>query len=362
MIPSRHGRNRFTALDGWRGIAACMVVLFHVRAPSHVSELALVRNSFLFVDFFFVLSGFVIAATYAERLAGGLGIGRFMLLRFGRLFPLHLAVLAAFVGLELMRNGALSPADPLGALVPRLLLIHGLGPFDTEIWNVPSWSISSEFFAYLLFALAVAAAGARHERLLVGAALVGAAILYAGAGKINAAGYEMVRCVYGFAIGAGAWHLFVRSREALPRGNLAEGLAIAAVVAFVSIAGENPWSIAAPLVFCAVVLVFASERGMSSRLLNSRPFLFLGAVSYSVYMVHLFVAHRVVEGLTFAQRLGLSLVADKWAGDVLIALCLMLVVAVAALTYRFIEVPAREWFRRRAQAVREPGLLHTASD
>ena len=356
------GGTRFTALDGWRGIAACMVVLFHVRAYSHVSELALVRNAFLFVDFFFVLSGFVIAATYAERLTAGLDIGRFMLLRFGRLFPLHLALLAAFVGLELVRNGALSPADPLGALVTRLLLVHGLGPFDTEIWNVPSWSISSEFFAYLLFALAVAAAGARHERLLVGAALVAAAILYAGSGKINAAGYEMVRCIYGFAAGAGAWHLFIRFREALPRGSVAEGVAIVAVFGFVSIAGEDPWSIAAPLVFSFAVLVFASERGIASRLLGLRPLLFLGAVSYSVYMVHLFVAHRVVEALTFAQGLGLPLSTEKWAGDVMIGLCLMLVIAVAALTYRTIEVPAREWFRRRAQGARERGLLHAAGD
>src|SRR4051812_33078945 len=53
---------RFASLDGWRGIAACMVALFHVRANGHISELELVKNAHLFVDYFFVLSGFVMAA------------------------------------------------------------------------------------------------------------------------------------------------------------------------------------------------------------------------------------------------------------------------------------------------------------
>jgi hypothetical protein len=52
---------RFEALDGWRGICACLVVLFHFHGFSPIYSVELVRNSYLFVDFFFVLSGFVIA-------------------------------------------------------------------------------------------------------------------------------------------------------------------------------------------------------------------------------------------------------------------------------------------------------------
>jgi peptidoglycan/LPS O-acetylase OafA/YrhL len=60
---------RFIALDSWRGIAACLVALFHLEAYSHLvyshlNAAPFLRNSWLFVDFFFVLSGFVIAANY----------------------------------------------------------------------------------------------------------------------------------------------------------------------------------------------------------------------------------------------------------------------------------------------------------
>jgi peptidoglycan/LPS O-acetylase OafA/YrhL len=342
------GGERFKALDSWRGIAACMVVLYHVRVESHISALALVQHAYLFVDFFFVLSGFVIAATYEARLAGGFSVWRFMLLRFGRLYPLHLAVLAAFVALELSRGSA----DHLGALATQLALLHGTGLFENpNYWNFPSWTISTEFFAYLAFALAVAALGPRIM-VLVGVVLVAfPALIYVGHGSMDAPRYEMMRCLYGFCAGVAAWHLFRRYR--VSAGTLAEALAIGATLWFVSVAGFGPWSIAAPLLFAAVVLVFASESGVASRVLLSAPFLFVGAVSYSIYMVHIFVARRVVDGLTLARALGVGalerLGVDKWAGDLMIVGCLAIIVAVAGLTYRFIEVPAREWFRRLAR-------------
>jgi peptidoglycan/LPS O-acetylase OafA/YrhL len=185
--------------------------------------------------------------------------------------------------------------------------------------------------------------------VLVGIALVALpALIYAGHGSMDAPGYEMARCLYGFCAGVAAWRLFRDYRGRLPSGTLAEAGAIAATVWFVSVAGFGAWSIAAPLVFAAVVLVFASESGAASRALLSRPFLFVGALSYSIYMVHIFVAQRVAEGLSFAR-----LSFDKWGGDLLILACLAIVVGVAALTYRLIEVPAREGFRRLA--LKKPG-------
>src|SRR5438445_11061004 len=98
--------DRFVVLDSWRGIAACMVALGHLDllSPySHVHGVPFLSNSWLFVDFFFVLSGFVIAANYQQRLLDGFGVGRFLLLRLGRLYPLHFAVLTLFIGSELLK-------------------------------------------------------------------------------------------------------------------------------------------------------------------------------------------------------------------------------------------------------------------
>src|SRR5260370_28493517 len=112
--PVEANTQRFVVLDSWRGIAACLVALFHLDGYSHVYGVPFLRNSWLFVDFFFVLRGFVIAANYQQRLLDGFGIGRFLMLRLGRLYPLHFTMLARFSGSEDSRllRGVLSPALP----------------------------------------------------------------------------------------------------------------------------------------------------------------------------------------------------------------------------------------------------------
>src|SRR5258708_8409695 len=102
--PVEANTQRFVVLDSWRGIAACLVALFHLDAYSHLYGGPFLRNSWLFVDFFFVLSGFVIAANYQQRLLDGFGIGRFLLLRLGRRYPVHFTIFALFIGCGLLRG------------------------------------------------------------------------------------------------------------------------------------------------------------------------------------------------------------------------------------------------------------------
>jgi peptidoglycan/LPS O-acetylase OafA/YrhL len=120
--------------------------------------------------------------------------------------------------------------------------------------------------------------------------------------------------------------------------------------------GREPLSIAAPAVFAAVVLVFARQGGAVSRLLARRPLLFLGTVSYSIYMTHYFIARRSVEWVAFAKAQGIPVVdtlgTDRWAGDVALLCYLAIVIAVSAATYRFIEAPCRDWVRRVARGPR----------
>ncbi len=340
--------NRFTALDSWRGIAACMVALFHVRAFSHVEELDLVRHAYLFVDFFFVLSGFVIACNYEQRLAAGFSTARFMLLRFGRLYPLHFAVLMAFWVVEL------PSAERWSDALAHLFLLNGFGRAEDGLWNAPSWSISTEFFTYLAFALAVSLSRGRLAGILAVALAASPVIILFAKGDMSATGkLGMIRCVYGFAAGVTAWHIFRRFEPRIPAGTSAEVLAALGVLLFVSMSGKSAWSITAPAVYLAAVLVFARQKGAVSAMLGRRPLLFLGAVSYSIYMVHYFIARRTAAWLMWGKAHGIGaldyLGVNRWAGDLLILGYLALVIAVSAASYRLIEMPFREAFRRLAQ-------------
>jgi peptidoglycan/LPS O-acetylase OafA/YrhL len=73
--------HRYEALDSLRGLAATSVIFFHVNWNNHLTGLHFFRHAFLFVDLFFILSGFIIATIYAERINGLSDAGRFMVLR-----------------------------------------------------------------------------------------------------------------------------------------------------------------------------------------------------------------------------------------------------------------------------------------
>src|SRR3569832_1450988 len=93
----------FRVLDSWRGIAALLVALFHLNLYSAIYPLDFVRNAYLFVDFFFVLSGFVITYSYGDRLKPPGDLGAFALRRFGRLRRNQVRVLKEYVTAEAER-------------------------------------------------------------------------------------------------------------------------------------------------------------------------------------------------------------------------------------------------------------------
>jgi peptidoglycan/LPS O-acetylase OafA/YrhL len=376
---------RFVVLDSWRGIAACLVALFHLDAYSHLYGVPFLRNSWLFVDFFFVLSGFVIAANYQKRLLDGFGVGRFLFLRLGRLYPLHFAMLALFVGCELLRAvgkmlilgpaainpGALfsTPQQAPDTILANLLLIQSLHLYDFLTWNVPSWSISTEFYTYVVFAVCLIGLR-KHAWVGLLFAMIGGPVLIAMLSERNMNvhyDWGIIRCIYGFSAGVLSWKIYEKWNEKLKKwlsGTIVEWGALGLVVAFVSVAGTTLLSIAAPYLFALVVLVFAFEAGTASALLKLRPLVFLGTISYSIYMTHVFVGerlfnagsvlaklwhvdpftHREIDGHDF-YFLGTQL----WHGDMAYAVYLALIIAMSYFTFRWIEKPAREWARNRVR-------------
>ncbi|CAN7703407.1 acyltransferase family protein [Mesorhizobium sp. LjNodule214] len=380
---------RFLVLDSWRGICALLVALFHFPTSLMISQSAFVGGSYLFVDFFFVLSGFVIASSYASRLNEPDEVARFAIVRFGRLYPLHLAMLLAFAAFEMLRlllpqlHGAGAAPFTGGfdakSLVTNIFLLQGIGLEDHLSWNAPSWSISAEFFAYLMFAGVVFTSGRRAWIWFVTAAVTAPLFLLAFSNRHMDVSFDFgfIRCLYGFSLGALlAWFQhdsIAEARQSLAGGRarlawtVAEIVMIAVIGLFVSLAGNNDADIAAPFVFALALHLFAHERGLISALLRSRPMLTLGARSYSIYMVHIFVQARMINVAGLIERkLGLGLVGDitlrdeaaigfgaasPWLGFAAIVAMLVATIAASWFTWRFVEMPALAWFRRLAKRI-----------
>ncbi|MFT3809432.1 MAG: hypothetical protein QM698_05890 [Micropepsaceae bacterium] len=175
--------------------------------------------------------------------------------------------------------------------------------------------------------------------------------------------YGLARCLYGFFIGHFTYRLWRRTRGGYAPAPALELIAPACIVAFVAIAGGTPAAFLAPIPFALVVFIFAFEAGALSRAMRAPAIQWLGARSYSIYIVHAFVVVnligrpiQILEKLTGASWTTALSAPDaprvidfgnEWAAAGLIAAYVALVLATAALTYRFIEMPAQRALLKR---------------
>ncbi len=373
----------FTALDSWRGIAALLVALHHFTSVGTSTNSALARNAWLFVDFFFVLSGFIIAANYREKLTTGAGISRFMALRFARLYPLHVLMLLAWIAAEtaisLFASGGTTGGRPAftgstaaSALPAQFLLLQSIGLGFNETWNWVAWSISTEFWTYLVFAAVAFGGAARLDRRLALFAWAAALFILLAPPRSDLAArwLDFARCIYGFALGALIFSLAKRWQpwQGLTRTVLETG-SVGLAVLLVLNAGHLPGGarvlhLIGPLVFGAVVLSFAYDSGPVSRILAAPVFTRIGLLSYSIYMIHPFLQLRVLKplGLALQKVTGLQVFsavtradgeqvqawgASPWQGDLATVAMIVVIIAVAELTYRCVEIPVRDAVRNR---------------
>ncbi|WP_338467553.1 acyltransferase [Novosphingobium sp. ZN18A2] len=341
------------ALTGIRGIAAWAVVLYHVRLSLTgilpADAIAVLGRGYLAVDLFFILSGFVIWYNYADRLAtgGARRTGEFLWRRFARIWPLHATMLAAFATFAAMAalSGRPNPDMPFAQLPLQLLLIQNWGFTAHTGWNVPAWSISTEFAAYLAFpGIVLIASKVRRPatRLLLAAALAAAiqAIFsshgYRSLGD-DISGLGLVRCLVEFSLGTIACMIWrasgARTARAWPWVLAAAGWGTLGLVL------GWPQTAVIPLFFTATILALASDTGPVSRILSVPAVVWLGEVSYSTYLSHTFLF--LIFKLLFVDET----LQVGWAG---LAAYLLIVLATSALLYRLVERPAQRWLNARA--------------
>src|ERR1700682_1554172 len=157
MQPTQPTHRYLSNLTPLRGIAALWIVVFHfseiVAKFVSTNYSLLLAKGYLMVDLFFIMSGFIITHVYNKKFQSGLSSKNFrdfIVARFARVYPLHFFTLALLVLLVASSKGWNPVQDP-AAITTNLLLIHSFGIHKIFTWNVPSWSISAEWWAYMLF-------------------------------------------------------------------------------------------------------------------------------------------------------------------------------------------------------------------
>ncbi len=388
--PLRGNRAAYlTNLTPMRGIAALLTVIFHIDlfmggALVHPAASSLLSRMYLMVDFFFILSGFIMSYVYGSRFTSRVNksdFKKFTVARFSRVYPLHLVTLLFTIVMLFFFGRMGVPSMPVlqvdnnaYSVVTNLLLLHSMNFHNWFTWVHASWSISTEWWAYMIFPFLVAPffrLKSRGRLLVCLLCFLGYFCImffiipiltvppelsfitfHRSDWTINVAyQYGFIRCLCGFILGMMMHHAY---RDDWGKNLLGNGWTMVslALAAFVSMHFNLP-DILTVLFFPFLLLSGAYGSEGINRVFTTRPLQRLGDWSFSIYLVHqplLITIFKFIDLFSPApvnagQQPALPPLWIAWS------ICLgliALILFISYLSYRFLENPARHWINARA--------------
>jgi peptidoglycan/LPS O-acetylase OafA/YrhL len=357
---------RIEAFDSLRGIAAFGVVFWHYGAHFQAHPLNVIFSPFyhagyLLVDFFFVLSGYVIARAYwkenrQKKLLSNIRS------RIARLYPLHLFTLLWVASMQwaLEKQGHApfaSSENSLYHFALNLVMLNGVGFQHSFSFNGPAWSISTEFVVNCAFMLFIAST-VLARMVYIFAGIFVAVVLFSLSHSLlhndRVLGYldpQLVRCALGF--GVGVILQLAHHREWLCKATvptwIRDFLAVATLIGItLFLTTQRPHASVTSyfivMTLSAILLATVSQSNLTKNLLQLRPLVFLGEISYSIYLVHFpLQLSFVLFGALAGQQIA-------YASPLVTALYFTLLVGISYLTYRSIELPCQALLNGKVRA------------
>lgn len=361
MMPKEAGNGPFRrpldlhrdlpALTSLRFFAALFVLIVHYTGwyPAHLRDLPVISKGYLGVDFFFILSGFILTHVYIRQIENGsFSFQAFIVKRIARIYPIHLVVLIGAISMLYMAESAgIGPKCCVNftpvSIGLNVFLLHAWGPTDfANQFNSPSWSVSAEWFAYLVLFVPCVALVFRNRIGGDAVLVLGIIILlicFYGSDFVTGRSFTSLTSYFGvfrllpeFFYGI-VLYRFTRQRICplwLLRAIF--GLSVVGAIGFMFLSVDDVWSILlSGVIIGAGALMSTSDRPW----LSSGKFVYLGEISYSMYMVHLPFGYAYFNAL---KRMGLfsgDYGVIFWCGSFAIVFIL------SALCYHGIEKPSR---------------------
>ncbi len=364
------------ALAGARALPPLMIVLYHFCDAHKYVPLAAVfgppvTKGYLWVEFFFALSGFILTHVYGGR---PLDHGQFLKARLARLYPLHLVTLLSMLVLMLVLqsladwggyvsifDGPFPPQNTFSSFIANLLLVQAWNIVPGLTWNSAAWFVSAEFFLCLIFPV--------FWRLSKGDGWRGGVLIAVGIAWLVLLAWNshvgldvtfqngVFRGVAGFGIGVGLAMIYRDVRPAAdkaPEWIFSAAQASVLLALFVALYLTGPRHTRADvwtaIALDALVLVLAFDRGFLARFLSTRPLLRLGEWSFGIYMGQTFwmQAMRQFDQLTWRYQhdMVLGLRFGQWTWLLEPAVVLAVCIVWGWLLTKYVEKPANTWLRR----------------
>ena len=372
-------------LTALRGIAALLVATLHFHfflgPVVPYGHSVLIDKFYLMVDLFFILSGFIICYVYADTFAGGVSkraYTSFLLARLARIYPLHVCALAGefliFLFISVSGKFAILAAGNqhlyrLDAIPVQLTFLQTVGIYNFDTWNAPAWSLSAEWWAYVLFPvlfLCCRQLGCARWFIVSALAVAGWVLIewylaplepFLDRGPNPAHHsldvnwhYGTLRGLCGFIAGISVWMLYQQStfKAVLANVWVIAALALAAVLSM----QFTDYDTLAAIVLAALVLALAYGSPSVDRLFASGALQAIGRWSFSIYMWHMVLIHVILLPFILQRSepirgLLRPLKQGHYENVFYLIVFLTCTCFVGYCSYRFIESPSRRWLRSR---------------
>ena len=349
------------SLTPLRGLAALWVMVFHIDVSLFYRDMGalvsrdatgIISHGYLWVDFFFLLSGFIMAHVFGERLAQGGKVLDYLWARLARIYPLHLFCLALVVIIAVtyplfvpnVKDGSWDTFMAWRAIPSNLLLTHAMNQHVYLSWDIVSWSIGAEWWTYvatflLIIWLHKGSAWLSPVAMTVAFTLLAGLVYCLKDHNLDITfNWGFFRCLFEFVIGLGVYRLYREGWLGWTKHDVVVASLLAAIAAIFHFKLND--LIVVP-VFCLLIMAVSRNAGLFHGLLQSGPLQYLGRISYSLYLVHGVVFSALWFLLPwFKSTYGAFNGVERLAYAAVFA---VLVIGLSSLTYRFIERPARLW-------------------
>ena len=349
-------KDKILSLESLRGLAALCVALFHYPSTSFL----FFRNGYQGVYFFFILSGFVISLNYSNKIITVKDLINFQIKRFYRLYPLHFFTLFLVLFVQITKyfviyyssldHGTNHYSDwySFKNFVANLFLIQSIfNNFYIFSWNASSWSISAEFYTYILFGFLFLIFKKYKFLPIAIFAYIIYNINYFSSAKIF--NDQFFICIYDFSLGYFCYCLYKRSHFKL---NNFSSIFFLTLLLVVILYYENIFYQHKEIFFSLIILytVLLKDTTKVYRFLNSKFLVFLGTISYSFYLIHELVIYLFIQFCKFVIKVNFLKDIDGSVSntgnvyyDTFIHLCyISLSIFLAYFLHKYIEIKYRK--------------------
>ena len=345
----------FTVLDSFRGIAAILVFFYHLQhaIDSIILNNVFTKGCYLFVDFFFIISGFVITHNYRNKIYNTVSFKLYIEKRFYRLYPLHLTLLLMFLIYYLLRIAFNFSFDSdsdytfIGFLSNVFLLnsVEWHSKISSLTWNLPSWSVSAEVISYIIFGASCLIQNKLAQKVLILLMMiVSYKILYDinnSFSIIYTYNFGFLRGIFGFFLGFFVYQLYLFSYKSSiynkVNTTIAEIVLILGCISLLCLQEQlQHLGYIYYILFFFVVYMFSLEKGFISKIIRRIKFLeVLGKISYSVYINHYFLI--IIFSIIY-KKSGLAVINNFYLNFLVILLETATLICLSKFSYHFIEL------------------------